>query len=185
MKTYYSYRYRLAGADAYLIWFTDDSDDGTEPDGVLLDGDGLIVTFRHMDNLQDHAASHGLTVVPKTNAEPLDLDIVEQWLATARKTNVDCETFLNAWNLFSDLATTTQGRTAHIDGQREGRIYDKLFWGNNLPALTPPGKHYEPIWSKSEVGRMRNVLTTGMLLFHARLGADTAAVGSGEANERK
>ncbi len=44
-------------------------------------------------------------------------------------------------------------------------------------ALTPPGKHYEPIWSKSEVGRMRNVLTRGMLLFRARLGTDVTAVG--------
>ena len=182
--TYYSYEHRLAGADAYLIWFTDDSDDGTEPDGVLLDKEGLMVTFHHMDNLQDYARHRGLTVGPEANAEPLDLDVVERWLVKARKTNVDCGTFLNAWNLFSDLATTVQGRTAHIDGQREGRIYNKLFWGNNLPALTPPGKHYEPIWSKSEVGRMRNVLTTGMLLFRARLGPSDAT-GSGEASERK
>ena len=126
-----------------------------------------------------------MTVVPEANAQPLDLDIVERWLATARKTNVDCETFLNAWNLFSDLATTVQGRTAHVDGQRESRIYDKLFWGNNISVLTPPGKHYQPIWSKSEVGRMRNVLATGMLLFRTRLGAEVTAVGPGEANERK
>lgn len=149
----------------------------------LLDGEGFMVTFRHLNDLQDYAACRRLTVVPDANAEPLDLDVVERWLEAARKTTVDCGTFLNAWNLFSDLATTFQGRTAHIDGQREDRIYNKLFWGNNLPALTPPGKHYEPTWSKSEVDRMRNVLAKGMGLFRARLGPDTTAVGPGEENE--
>lgn len=180
--TYYPYWYHLDKADFYLLWCTDISDDGTDPDGVVLDETGFILTFRHVDDLRAEAARRGFRVEPGMNQEPLDLDALERWLASARKTTVDCETFLNAWNLFSDLATTVQGRTAHTDGQREGRIYDKLFWGNNLPALTPPGKHYEPIWSKSEVGKMRNVLKKGTGLFRARLGPDATAAGPGEAS---
>ncbi len=172
--TYYPYWYRLDGADAYLLWRTDESSERTAPDGVLLDEVGRVVTFRHLDQLRDYAARRGIPVVTEVNPEPLDLDAVDRWLAAARKTNVDCATFLNAWNLFSDLASTIQGDLAHIDGQREGRIYNKLFWGNNLPAVTPPGKHYEPLWSKSEVGRMRNVLGAGMRLFRERLGSSDA-----------
>ena len=179
--TYYPYWYRLDNADAYLLWFTDGSTDGTEPDGVLLDQVDRVVMFRHLDDLRDYAARRSLPVAAEVNSEPLDLDAVDRWLAMARKTTVDCETFLNAWNLFSDLASTVQGGPVHIDDQREGRIYSKLFWGNNLPAVTPPGKHYTPIWSKSEVGRMRNVLGAGMRLFRDRLGSsDTAVSPEGE-----
>ena len=180
--TYYPYWYRLDKADFYLLWCTDISDDGTDPDGVVLNETGFILTFRHVDDLRAEAARRSLLVEPDVNQEPLDLDAVKRWLASARKTTVDCETFLNAWNLFSDLASTVQGGPVHIDGQREGRIYDKLFWGTNIPVLTPPGKHYNPIWSKSEVGRMRNVLGAGMRLFRDRLGPVMATVGSGEAN---
>ncbi|MGI4789410.1 MAG: hypothetical protein ACRYFS_11245 [Janthinobacterium lividum] len=173
--TYYPYWYRLDSADAYLLWYTDVSPDGVDPDGVVLDEAGFILTFRHVDDLRQEAARRGLPVEPRVDPEPLDLDAIALWLATARKTNVDCETFLNAWNLFSDLASTIQGGPAHIDGQREGQIYHKLFWGNNLPVVTPPGKHYDPLWSKSDVGKMRNVLGVGMRLFRDRLGPDVAS----------
>lgn len=173
--TYYPYWYRLDDADAYLIWSTDDSSERTAPDGVLLDEAGRVVMFRHLDDMRDYAACRGLPVAADVNPEPLDLDFVERWLATARKTTVDCETFLNAWNLFSDLASTVKSGPVHIDGQREGRIYNKLFWGNNLPAVTPQGKHYTPLWTKSEVGRMRNVLGLGISLFRDRLGSNGAA----------
>ena len=174
--TYYPYWYRLDGADAYLLWRTDDSSESTAPDGVLLDDAGRMVTSRHLDQLRDYAARRGLPVAAEVNPKPLDLDVVDQWLEAARKTNVDCETFLEAWNLFSDLASTVAGRLAHIDDRKQDRIYNKLFWGNNLPAVTPPGKHYEPLWFKSEVARMQNVLGAGMRLFRDRLGSSDATV---------
>jgi len=30
------------------------------------------------------------------------------------------------------------------------KIYNKLFWGSNLPAVTPKGRYYEPIWPRRE-----------------------------------
>lgn len=41
--------------------------------------------------------------------------------------------------------------------------------------MTPPGKHYEPIWTKSEVDRLRNVLNKGMQIFKNRLPEQTEA----------
>ncbi len=167
--TDYPYLYRLSDADAYLVWRSDESEDGNEPDCVLLNSLGRLLTFRSPADLGVYAKRCGLTISPNVNEKPLDLDVVQRWLDSPRKTTVDCETFLNAWNLFSDLASTVLGVRSHIDNQKECRIYNKLFWGNNLPALTPPGKHYEPIWTKSEVGRMRNVLIKGLSLFRERL----------------
>lgn len=180
--TYYPYWYRLDGADAYLIWYSDESaatypngvgesgeTDSGEPDGVLLANPGRLLTFRSLADLHGYADRSGLSVEPEVNSTPLDLDTVQRWLGAARKTTVDCETFLSAWNLFSDLASAVQGARAHIDDQKENRIYMKLFWGNNFPAMTPPGKHFTPTWSKSEVGRLRNVLNKGMQMFKNRL----------------
>ncbi len=166
---YLPYWYRLRSTDAYLIWYTDAAGEGAEADGILLDDAGRLLTFLSLDALQGCADSRGLSVDPEMNTDPLDLDTVAHWLGATRKTTVDCPIFLNAWNLFSDLASAVQGHLAHIDDQAEERIYDKLFWGSNLPALTPPGKHYTPVWTKSEVGRLRNVLNKGMQLFQGRL----------------
>lgn len=166
--TYFLYWYRLSRTDAYLIWYTDDASAGAKADGVLLDDAGRLLTFPALGDLQNHAERRGLVVDLQTNGEPLDLDHVQRWLGAAHKTTVDCQVFLEAWNLFSDIASAVQGKQAHIDDQKESRIYEKLFWGNNLPALTPPGKHYAPVWTKSEVGRLRSVLNRGMQLFWGR-----------------
>ena len=156
-------------ADGYFLWHTDESPSGSQPDGVLLDEAGRLLTFTSLADLQGFAHRRGLSLDSNVNAEPLDLDAVQRWLGAARRTTVDCQEFLNAWNLFSDFASTVDGKLRHIDDQKEVRIYDKLFWGNNLPALTPPGKEYVPLWTRSEVARLRNVLNKGMQLFLSRL----------------
>lgn len=120
--TYYPYWYRLDGADAYLIWYTDenavtypngvgdnDERDSGEPDGVLLDKAGRLLTFCSLADLHSAANRRGLSAEPEANPAPLDLDMVQRWLGAARKTTVDCQTFLEAWNLFSDLASAVQG----------------------------------------------------------------------------
>ncbi len=166
--TYLPYWYRLSGADAYLIWYTEEAGEDAGYDGVLLDDAGRLLTFQSLAALQADADRRGLSVEMEGNAEPLDLESVLRWLGAARKRTVDCPAFLSAWNLFSDLASAVQGKQAHIDNLAEGRIYEKLFWGSNLPAMTPPGKRDTPSWTKSEVGRLRNVLNRGMQLFLGR-----------------
>jgi hypothetical protein len=56
-------------------------------------------------------------------------------------------------------------REDHINND----IYDKVFFGNNLPSMTPPGEHYVPAWSEEEIDRLSRVLTGGLRLFRARV----------------
>jgi hypothetical protein len=44
-------------------------------------------------------------------------------------------------------------------------IYDKLFWGNNLPLITPEGERYLPEWSADEVQSLAQILASGLDLF--------------------
>lgn len=46
-------------------------------------------------------------------------------------------------------------------------IYEKLFWGNNLPTVTPAGKTYVPVWTQNELERLRSVMAYGIDNFHS------------------
>ena len=157
---YFNLWFRLDARDAYLIWF-----DG-EPDGVVVDADGKVPCFLNNEDLSRYAASLNLSV--KTE-EPIlhDLDFVASWLKTENDVTVDCDIFLAAWNLFDDVSHSVGGS---FDTNRKltAKIYDKLFWGNNIPAVTPEGEHYEPTWTKRELKIMREVLGVDLSLFREK-----------------
>jgi hypothetical protein len=58
-----------------------------------------------------------------------------------------------------------------MSSQRAGKIYDKLFFANNLPAITPRGASYEPIWSEGEIELLSRIYRFGL----AELRADIQA----------
>jgi hypothetical protein len=156
-RTYYRLWYRLDHTDGYLIWFSNDDD------GVVTQPDGTVPSFRDQEALRAYATFHQIDL---DVMEPLvhDLDVVAQWLGRPRSAEIDSDAFLTVWNLFGDLATSVNG-DCDGDRKRTQPVYDKLFWGNNLPAVTPPGKHYTPVWSDDELLLMREILHDGLLLF--------------------
>ncbi len=159
--TYYCLWYRLDHTDGHLIWFSNDND------GVVTQPDGMVPSFRDQKALHDYATLHQITLDPM---EPLlhDLDDVARWLRQSLSAEVDCDILLTAWNLFGDLASSVKG-DFDPDRTQTQHIYEKLFWGNNLPAITPPGKHYTPRWSDDELLLMRNVLHNGLRLFRTHV----------------
>ena len=48
--------------------------------------------------------------------------------------------------------------------------YDKLFWGCNLPPVTPPGERYVPRWRPDELADLRRVMRAGLDLWAAMAG---------------
>lgn len=53
------------------------------------------------------------------------------------------EDFLRSFEIESDFAAY---RTDLLEN-----VYDKIFWGNNLPAMTPEGESYQPNWKIEEL----------------------------------
>jgi hypothetical protein len=155
-RMYYRLWYRLDGADSYLIWYSNDHD------GVVIDPDGTVPSFHSFTQLYAYAAAHQIEIVKE---EPLlhDLDHLAAWLVTPF-TDIDCDVFLAAWNLFGDISLSVGGHF-EPDQQQTQHIYGKLFWGNNLPAMTPPGEHYTPEWTDDEVKLMKDTLSYGLQLF--------------------
>ena len=92
-----------------------------------------------------------------------------KWIDSAVKP-INCKKGLAAWNLFVDVANSADSRASafkRLDSKR-GEIYNKLFWGNNLPAVTSEGRHYTPEWSPHEVAYLKKILSCGLKLFASR-----------------
>jgi hypothetical protein len=159
---YYGIRCRLDGIDWHFVWYTNDAD------GVLVDGDGSILAFRNQSDLEIYAARLGFEFEAE---EPIlyDLDAIDRWLEDPRGSAIDCKLFLDAWNLFDDVASSIQSRLFEWTSREADGPYDKLYWGNNLPAVTPPGKRYEPIWSDDEVETLQKILGEGISLVRFAL----------------
>ena len=156
-RDYFILWYRLDGIDAYLIWFNG------EQDGVVIDEDGKIPCFLNIEGLLRYADSLNLSVAAES---PIlhDFDIVASWLKTANVKAIYCKDFLAAWNLFDDISRSVDGNF-DTDQTVTAKIYDKLFWGNNLPSVTPAGQSYHPAWTKRELTIIRETLASGLLLF--------------------
>lgn len=159
-RRYYLCRVRFRGDVVFVVWYSDDRD------GFLRDGGGRLVVGRS----------------PKTIATPTpledeptdyDFDRLQAWCTVPSAADVDCRTFLNAWNFFDDLAGLHNGgESTYIQLSREASAcYDKLFWGNNLLAITPSGERYVPTWNEEELAEMRRVMVESLRLFEAELRA--------------
>lgn len=164
-RQYYPVSYLLGKARRYLIWFTTDLD-GNQ-DGVCVDGDSKVATFGTFDELECYVQDR--RIGPLNHSDPIfyDLDLVVEFCKGQMADKLDCPKILEAWNLFNDVARSCgNGGTLFREEERLlDQIYDKVFWGCNLPAMTPEGENFEPSWSPEEVNILRKLMTTGLDLL--------------------
>lgn len=160
-RTYYKLWYRLDGKDSYLIWYSN------AEDGVVTDPNGRVPSFRDAESLLSYAEGQGIDI---DVGEPIlhNLDVVAESLRRKDIELINCSEFNSTWNLFTDFSVSVNDSfdpEPHLTKQ----IYDKLFWGCNLPSITPEGKQYRPAWSERELQIMHEVLGSGMLMFKRSL----------------
>lgn len=160
-RNYFILWYRLDRVDSYLIWYTNDFD------GVVVDNSEQVIMFKYIPLLRKYADKCGLHIEEE---EPglHNLDAVKDWIENPSKTDINCDILLSAWNLFIDIASSVQDVTFDRDREKTDLIYEKLFWGNNLPAVTPPGKHYKPNWTDDEIEKLQEVLADGLKMFQQK-----------------
>jgi hypothetical protein len=158
---YFALLYRLNAENRYLIWISN------EKDFVVADAGGLVPTFK--DTTAVHAYAE-LNHYCLEDEEPIlhDLDSVAAWTKTPG-VPVDRGNALAAWNLFGDVARSIRGKGIafdQLDSQFQS-IYDKVFRGNNLPSMSPKGRHYVPEWSPGELAALAEVISAGLRLFES------------------
>jgi hypothetical protein len=172
-KTHYPLRYRLDNKDRFLIWFTVDGA-GEDLDGVVLNQKGEILVFRSRKEVFSYC-DFGALEVERDYDCLHNFDVVIRWMKRKKSkwfgpTAIDCKEFLDTWNLFGDISRSLHG-DFDSDRERTSKIYDKLFYGANPPAITPKGEHYTPYWPNKEKRIIRDVLSHGLQMFrnHLRL----------------
>ena len=160
----YIYPLILEGKQLHLLWR--DGDDG--PDEVLVEDDGCIALYSS-EALARDAAPEGDEVATESGRETLDLDKLSAWCRRPVAETVDCHLVLDAWNLFSDVPDIRNDPSFRALEMGANKQYEKVFFGCNLPAVTPEGEHYVPTWSEAEIQKIRDVLVAGFERFQSRV----------------
>ncbi len=135
----------------YIFWYMDD-----EEDKVLLDTCDKLIFFT-----DEELAS---LVVVENGYEINDEIFSMSWniLEELKNEIINCETVLNYWNILSDVAHSIK---AHFIGDKKNgmiqNIYEKLFYGCNLPAIKKSEKEYIPQWTEEEKNGIIEVIENG------------------------
>lgn len=148
---------------AFFIWASNDHD------RVVLDDTGSLRLFARAEDISSFAFAEGLSL----SSEPpvvYDFDSIAAWCDDPREP-IDCRSVLDAWNMLSDIHASRGGANdllTHVD-ERLRKAYDKLFWGCNLPATTPEGARFDPVWSREERDSLARLLRLGLAELDAAL----------------
>ena len=141
----------------YCIWTSDEED-------KILTENRRIIRYAVLDDLYIYADKHNILF---NNNEIMcyNFDNINNW-CVLDDNYVDCREVLNIWNILSDIARGLE--TTYIGDCNEGDIdilYEKLFYGNNLPSINYSEKVYKPVWSKNEIQKLKSILINGLQIF--------------------
>lgn len=158
LKDYYPIKILRHEKVYFCIWYTNDVD------GILLEKN-KIKSFSNYDNLKNYCEENKIKI--KEDISTYNLDEVLEWLSS-RKQEVDCKIILDLWNLISDLAKSSD-EYFYGDDDETLHISEKLFYGNNLPAINRDGPEYYPKWDDDEYMIIKKVIQNGVELFNKYL----------------
>lgn len=142
------------------VWYTNQD----EEDLFLLDLLGKLVVARTEDEL-NLIFKHSNKTLMWDEASSFDLDLFWKTLKAMRPgESTPTETnalLLDGWNFIEDLCRTF-GLSELVNSLNTTVIkkaYSKLFYGNNIEAITPPNREYNPIWTEDEIVALNCMMT--------------------------
>ncbi len=135
----------------YLLWYSN------ENDGFFCSNDNILYFNNNADCL-DYAKMKGMTIEKEYTV--YDLNLIKDWIITPNK-DIDCNYFLEIWNLFNDISFSLN--VDFIGNYHStNSVYDKLFFGCNLPSISYTSKDYIPRWTYDEIEMIKNVFLNGL-----------------------
>lgn len=147
---------------AYLIH------DSGGPNQLLLDSVGCFVVGRDLASLESALRELDVSIDEESPGEFADGQGVAfvslDGLTPMPRTAVDPTTagrLWNGWSMLDDMCLTI-GRPLDFRGQIARNVIDKLFWGLNLAAVTPPGEGFAPRMSGKERAKWDQIITAGL-----------------------
>ena len=128
-------------------------------DEVMYRHRGQFPLYDSLPQLRADLAVDGLDVDDDDEPDVVDSD--RGWTSVGpAKAGDDLDCPLETWNALEEVAAGL-GVPMNFKGKIATKAYAKLFWGLNLPSVTPPGEHYLPLWSPREISKIAKVLRSG------------------------
>ena len=155
MKTYFKLLFIYKNKELYTLWYSNDIDG-------LLNENNKIKYFNTENNLTNYAINKGIKIQPD-KITVYNIDDIQKIIQSKGKV-IDCEKVLNLWNIIADIAKTI-GTSFYGDKDEITHIYDKLFYGNNLPAICEGNEMQPPIWDEKEISIIFKVLEDSYKIF--------------------
>ena len=149
MSTYYVIRITLNRKRFFMLWNCE-----YEP-VFLVNENGKPIFFGSLAELNAFAEKNDIKLDEEITEYNLD-DI------TVTAETLDCNEVIQKWNIMSDLALSIGAEFSGED-KRFNSIYDKLFYGCNLPAMNHP--LYTPGWNAEEIAEINRILAEGAEIF--------------------
>lgn len=172
-RSHYLCRLRFNGAVIFVAWYS------AERDGFVRDAAGRLLAAFDPETLTAVIEARGLHLEEDEPAD-YDFDRLRMWCTAPDDARIDRPDFLNTWNFFDDLAGLHEGeetRYARLSRAAD-KSYKKLFWGSNLPAVTPPGEQFIPEWRPEELDEIRLVFEAGLEMLNSSLPASPGVFGA-------
>lgn len=155
MREYYPVEIKLNSSVRYLIWYTDENDG-------FLSKLSKPITFMDKNKLEQYANSE--TIRLESEFTIYDFNIIKKWIENTLAP-IDCESILDVWNFFSDLLKSVNYTfKGDLDIDNTVDVYNKLFYGLNLPIMQKNGEQYNPNWDEKDIQKLKEILLDGILL---------------------
>ena len=163
-QRHYFCEFRFDHRRLYVVWYSN------EQDGLVRLKDGRIAAFADEPQVHEFSRASGMSLMPDP-PQVYDFDMIAAWCDHPTSEKIDPAAFLNAWNMLEDAQSFKSNVVSlyKITSRRADEIYDKLFFGNNMPAVTPDGVSYEPIWSQDEIEVLSRIYRFGLAELRASI----------------
>ena len=155
---YFCYSLKMNSKEYYFIWASYEGEEDRN-DKVLTKGKGIL-SFTDKEKCLKYAEKTGIDVVEEGEDDVLfSLNVRKKFRYKNRKK--DCEYFIKIWNLVSDINYSFGRMTiAECRNDETDVLYDKMFWGLNLPVVTPEGEEWIPVFTNREEKLIRSLHKT-------------------------
>lgn len=149
----------LRKQEFFLLWV----DGGAARDQYVVSAPGAarLLAAPNRKQIERLASCNHLTVSPQAT-DIFNLDAASSVLSAMRPSRHlskgGATILLNSWNAFEDIARSTKIDLLQIAPSSKkimDKIYEKLFYGNNLPSVSPENEMYHPAFDTNELRLLR------------------------------
>lgn len=156
MREYYPVKINLNRIIYYMLWFTG------EDDGFISELSKPLL-FSNFNDLDKYAKN--INIKLESDLTVYNFEAITNWIENPKSPS-KYELFLDSWNFFNDLSKSTDSPfKGNFDSGNTVDVYNKLFYGLNLPTLKKNGEEFTPKWDEQEIEKLRDVLEDGISIL--------------------